>query len=650
LDAGEAESSGRAITFRAILVGLIITYLTAFWVREAEIKSVGVFVSESVPTIPAVESILFLLFVNYCLRRTRYAFSRGELLFIFFFVTVATTCYNCGVVRIFLSFITAPFYFMAPENKLAEAQKFIPSWAAVHNIQAVRGFYEGMPGKPVPWDLWIVPLLVWTGFFVTLWLAMACLIMLMHRPWIEKEKLGFPLFELPQRLTDIQSESGGVSAFLRNPVMWIGFAISFFSDGTHMLHAVFPFLPAFGKEVSIPLFTTPPWSALGPITLHRRPILIGFGYLVSTEITFSVWATFWLERLIAVLLSALGNREPNNPYMREQGCGAFIAVALVLLYINRQHLASIIKAMFAPRSSAEGAGYRWALWGFVLSFSALVIFCCCLGMLWWVGVIYIGIFLAFALTVARIRAEVGIPLAWLFPYGMQKTMVVSTLGTAPLAPGNNPTTLTALAVLSFMQFSNTISLAGYQVESLRMGRFVGEKPRRVFAALTAAFVVGLLLSFYFHIATFYRVGANVQSGVYGVGFYGSSGAINEYTRAIENASSPLPPNKPQVTAALCGFLAVFVAQFLRTRFIGFPFHPLGFAAANAYGHLLWWSFFFVWVVKVTVLRYGGRELYRKTVPLFLGFALGHFFTSGVLWGTLGALGKDIFRKYIVCFG
>ena len=229
-------------------------------------------------------------------------------------------------------------------------------------------------------------------------------------------------------------------------------------------------------------------------------------------------------------------------------------------------------------------------------------------------------------------------------------MVVSTLGTAPLAPGNNPTTLTALAVLSFMQFSNTISLAGYQVESLRMGRFVGEKPRRVFAALTAAFLVGLLLSFYFHIATFYRVGANVQSGVYGVGFYGSSGAINEYTRAIENASSPLPPNKPQVTAALCGFLAVFVAQFLRTRFIGFPFHPLGFAAANAYGHLLWWSFFFVWVVKVTVLRYGGRELYRKTVPLFLGFALGHFFTSGVLWGTLGALGKDIFRKYIVCFG
>lgn len=643
------EAPPRVITFRAIAIGVLVTYFTAFWVREAEIKAVGVFVSESVPTIPAVESILLLLLVNYFLRKTRFAFSRGELLFIFFFVTVATTPYNCGVVRIFLAFMTAPFYFAAPENKLAEAQKFIPKWAAVHDIHAIRAFYEGAPGKPIPWEVWIVPVLVWSGFFLALWLAMACLIMLMHRPWIEKEKLGFPLFQLPLELTDVRKDGEGVSAFLRNPVMWIGFGLSFFSDGSHMLRAVWPFLPAFGKEVSFPTFTAPPWNALGPITLHRRPFLIGFGYLVSAEITFSVWATFWIERLVAVAMSALGNREAGVPYMREQGLGSFIAVAVVLLYINRRHLAGIIRA---ATSSAfpEMRGYRWAFWGFLFSVGALVAFCRLLGMLWWVGLIYMGIFLALALTVARIRAEVGIPLAWLFPYGMQKTMLVAGLGTAPLSPGGSATTLTALATLTFMQYSNIISFAGYQVEGLRMGRFVGEKPRRIMIALTGAFLLGVLLSFYWHIATFYKVGANIQSGVYGTGFYGSSGAISEYNGAIHNAASPIPVNKPQVFAGLSGFWVVLLLQFLRTRIIGFPFHPLGFAAANAYGHLLWWSFFIVWIVKVTVLRYGGRELYRKTVPLFLGFALGHFFTSGVLWGTLGALGKDIFKRYIVCFG
>lgn len=639
----------RAVTPRGILVGLAITFLTGFWVRESEIKAVGVFVSESVPTIPAVESILLLLFANYCLRRTRWAFSRGELLFIFFFVTVATTAYNCGVVRIFLAFVTAPFYFMAPTNKLAQAQTHIPRWAAVRDTEAVRGFYESLPNAPIPWDVWIVPVLAWIVFFLSLWLAMACMIMLLHRPWIEKEKLSFPLFQLPLELTDVRERGAGVSAFLRNPVMWIGFALSFLSDGSHMLRAVFPALPAFGQEVVFTPFTTPPWNAMGYIALHRRPILIGFGYLVSAEISFSVWATFWIERLAAVFLSYLGHREAGSPYMREQGLGSFVAVALVLLYLSRRHLTAAVRAALSS-ASPEMRSYRFAFWGFVSSLLALVVFCGLLGVQWWAGLLYMGVFLTIALTVARLRAEVGIPLAWLFPYGMQKTMLVAALGTGPLSPGGDPTTLTALATLTFLQYSNTVSFAGYQVESLRMARFVSENPRRIMLALTGAFLVGLLLSFYFHIATFYKVGAQVQSGVYGTGFYGSSAAIAEYSDAINNAASPVPMEKPRVIAGVVGVLAVAVVQLLRTRIIGFPLHPLGFAAANAYGHLLWWSFLVVWLAKVTVLRYGGMQLYKKTVPLFLGFALGHFFVSGVLWGTLGALGKGIFKRYIVCFG
>jgi len=54
----------------------------------------------------------------------------------------------------------------------------------------------------------------------------------------------------------------------------------------------------------------------------------------------------------------------------------------------------------------------------------------------------------------------------------------------------------------------------------------------------------------------------------------------------------------------------------------------------------------VWIVKVTVLRYGGGPLYRKTVPLFLAsrWALFHI---GSAVGNPRWLGKDIFKKYIV---
>lgn len=644
----EGAAHPRAITLRAVLIALVFTFLTGFWVRESELKAVGVFVSESVPTIPSVDAILILLLANFLLRRTRFCLSRPELLFIFLFVTVATTAYNCGMVRILLAFITAPFYFAQAGNLLGESQKYIPKWAAVHDPEVIRGFYEGVRDVPIPWGAWVVPMAAWIGFLCALWLAMACAVALMHRPWVEKEKLAFPMIQLPLEMTDFK-EGGGIPGFLKNPVMWAGFAVALLSDGAHILHALIPSFPLSTNQPSFRPFDSPPWNAAGTFTLTRRPILIGFGYLVSSEISFSIWASFFLERLVAVALSAMGYREAGSPHTREQGFGAYLAVALALIYLNRRHLAAIARAAVST-ASPEMRGYRAAFWGFFLGVAGVLVFCRALGMAWWAGALYMGVILAISLTFARVRAEAGIPLAWLFPYGMPKTMLLAGFGTAPFSPGGDPTTLTALATLTFLSHSNMISFAGYQVEGLRVGHLMGERPRRLLIGLSAAFLVGLLFATYFHLKTFYHIGAVSQNSVYGTGFYGSSMAIAAHNGAISSAAAPLPLEKPRIIAGAAGFSTALLLQFLRTRIIGFPLHPLGFAAANAYGHLLWWPFLVVWVAKGIVLRMGGRQLYRKSVPAFLGFALGHFFTSGILWGMIGAASKDLFERYIVCFG
>ena len=59
---------------------------------------------------------------------------------------------------------------------------------------------------------------------------------------------------------------------------------------------------------------------------------------------------------------------------------------------------------------------------------------------------------------------------------------------------------------------------------------------------------------------------------------------------------------------------------------------------------------FAWILKILITRIGGIGLYRQLAPGFLGVALGHFFTAGILWGTLAAIGDDIFRGYGVWFG
>ena len=110
------------------------------------------------------------------------------------------------------------------------------------------------------------------------------------------------------------------------------------------------------------------------------------------------------------------------------------------------------------------------------------------------------------------------------------------------------------------------------------------------------------------------------------------------------------PDFARTAAAGVGFLFTFVLVILRQMFLWFPLHPLGFAMVTAYGDPLWGPFLSVWIIKKLVMKYGGMRMYRKLVPGFLGLALGHFFTAGILWGALATTGKELFRSYGVWFG
>jgi len=80
-----------------------------------------------------------------------------------------------------------------------------------------------------------------------------------------------------------------------------------------------------------------------------------------------------------------------------------------------------------------------------------------------------------------------------------------------------------------------------------------------------------------------------------------------------------------------------ILSVVRMRFIWFPLHPVGLIVSSSWGmNPFWFSIFLSWAVKFFLLRYGGLRLYRKGIPLFLGFILGEFIAdSGVcIIGTL----------------
>jgi hypothetical protein len=72
-----------------------------------------------------------------------------------------------------------------------------------------------------------------------------------------------------------------------------------------------------------------------------------------------------------------------------------------------------------------------------------------------------------------------------------------------------------------------------------------------------------------------------------------------------------------------GAALTWTMMLMRSRFTGFPFHPIGYLVCQTYpGNMFWFSIFLGWSAKTVITRFGGADTYRKVTPAFLGLAFG----------------------------
>jgi hypothetical protein len=638
-------SHDRGLRPRTWVVALVLTVLAGMWVRQAEIVVIACQITEAVPAIPGLTGLVLLIALNPLLRRLGLRpFSRAELLAIFLFVTIACSMMGVGVMRFLLALMTAPFYF--PGLKAAGAA--LPSWVAPHDKEVIRRLYESDLHSRVPWEAWWIPMAVWTGFFLVLWLTMHCIALLYYRTWAEDERLAFPAVMLPLEMTAPPGERGSLTNLFRSKAMWAGFSLAAIYNLVNILHAYHPSFPDFGKNLDAGAsIQNLPWVALKPLTMEFRPELIGLGYIVATDVSLTVWAGYLLLRLGAVLATMYGHPPGPMPYPQEQGMGAYIVLGALFAYSAVRRIATALRgrrSRLGGRATATTTE-QWAALGVIVGAAAVIGFCWLVGMALWVAALYVGIILCVCVVYARIRGEVGAPLLWLFPYYMPKQVMLYTLGSTPFALAS-ATTLPAFALFTFLARGYFPAMIGYQIEGLELGRRGGISRRQITAIIVVALLVGFGMGWYFHLAPYYHHGAQYLRG----GIWGSGMAVQEYTWAAGYLKTPKLADPLRTWATAGGGITAFVLLFLRQRFVGFPFHPLGYAMTCSYGSLIWFPFLLVWVLKGLVLRYGGMRLYRATVPAFLGFALGHYFVAGALWGLIGAFSGDAVRGYGVWFG
>jgi hypothetical protein len=582
--------------------------------------------------------LLNLLFVRFA---RRFALSQAELILLYSMLCLGTCSAGYGFVQILINQMAAPFY----EKYATSASGFqdriwpyIPAWLAPRDPDVINGFFRGNASLYDRDVLagWAAPVLAWGAFIFAIFWVLLCATTLVRRQWVEEERLTFPLVLLPLEMT----EGGGATPFWKSKLLWAGFLLAGVMESVNALNFLYPSVPALpikpiGANQLEQFLTQRPWSQAGMLRLAFYPFVIGIGYLLSLDVSFSCWFLYLCVKAANIITAALGLAEgggsgPANraPFIREQSLGAFIGIAVFSAWMARRALLRAWQEMKRPTGADRGElmSFRLALIGGAAGLLFLAGFLIAAGFTPAMGTLWVFIYFCFSLTLARIVSEAGA--GWAFAPNWSPTAFTSdAIGANNLAAKN-------LAVLhGYTAWASDMrdNPMPQQMQSVKLGHSAGITPRAFLWPLIWASAFGILCAFWAHLDIYYTYGAataKVRPAL-------QNGATGPARQAASIILTPTFQDIYGLIAAAFGLLIAITFSVLRQQFPWWPLNPVGYALATTQSmDYMWFPFFLAWLAKYLTLRYGGIKAYRSALPFFLGLILGDYVVP-TLWGVFG---------------
>jgi hypothetical protein len=634
LDQSEPRISGRALITAAVLLVLVMVaglYIELIYYLSYRFAG-------GVPPIAPLAIALLLAILNPALPKLGLrAFSRRELLVIYAILSVGAPLMSHGLLWWLLSCSVGQRYLAAanPGWDQVFIQR-IPLWFSPTNWSAVEGYFQG--GVATPWADWGTPLLAWGSFYLALFVAGLCLMLLFERQWISHERLTFPLAMVPlEMVREDAADPRRIGRVAVTWAFWVGFAVSALFSLQDLLPTVFPALPSIPTlAVVVPWQKVGPLAGLGDIWLVLWPWAVALAYLLPKELSFSVWF-FWIVRVALTVMAIAAGATPQKPEEWPgaafpapalQGGGAILGIFGLSLWAARKHLARAFRSVLTVRpATKEDASLRWAVWGLLSSCSYLMLFG------WWSGArlgvsaLLIGLILVYYLVWARLRAENGMSCI-AFPYFVDE-MLLRTLGSSVYYPAEI-ILVNATRWAYFCGWGDTSEvLAGASMDAFKIADSARIPRRRLTLALIGGFCLALVVGLPLLLSACYRHGSlHMHAPVEGWVEMAvrAGGAAN-----FDLLTNPSKLDPAALVALACGAgVAVFLG-LMRLNFWWWPFHPIGYLAANVWGSQWWYMPFLIgWLAKTLIIRYGGLRLYQRTVPAAIGVIVGDR-TANFLW-------------------
>jgi hypothetical protein len=633
---------------RAVIIACLLLPLNAYWITQmAVVRYQG-----HPTTVSLFFNSVFFLFVlvllNAALRRAlpRLALHRNELLVIYVMITVASALCGHDLVQVVTPQVIMPFWLATPENMWEDLFfQYLPRHLTISDPAIYLPAFEGGATLYTRERLlaWAVPLGSWASFLAVLTTMMLAMNALLRRRWMVREKLTYPITHMPLELT------AAGAPLLRSKLMWLGFGLAGAVDLLNGFHQLWPAWPLIKvrvvhfDEYMRGIFRGYPWGALGGTRISFYPFAIGLGMLLPLDLAFSCWSFYLFWKAQALLSALLGlSRIPGFPYVNEQSSAAYLGLCAFALWMARGHIRHILAGLTGRvrfQDEGEPMSYRLALHLLLAGALFLALFAAGMGMWLWVAALLFLLYFGISLTVTRVRAELGPP-AHDLHRGGPDLILTNIFGTTETV--FNPRQLTALSMCFWFNRAYRAHPMPIQLESFKIAESADIRQSSMALALTIATVVGVIAAFWAQVHNYYVYGISAKMSSVATTF-----GREPYQRLQAWLVHPLPTQWPRLGAYSGAFLFTLLLMFLRVNFVGWPFHPVGYAISSSWSmNCLWLPILIAWLAKLVIMRYGGYRIFQAAVPVALGLVLGEFIV-GSLWCLIGiALGIDTYSFWV----
>lgn len=517
---------------------------------------------------------------------------------------------------------------------------------------------------------WKRPLRWWLPLLALILLVQVFLAALLNRQWCDHEKLMFPHAQVVRSLLEGEDLPERGRRLLSSRMLWIGAGISMVLFTFQGLNAYYPHVLAPNlNKISLATFISErPWKAMDK-HLCLEPFMVAISYLLTSEISLSVWVFGVINQGLRVFVASAGL--PSDQAWAIHGevpgsdalyTGAALAFVAWLAWSGRRHIWYVLRRGLGLAAAdcterSEPLSYPVAFWGFWLALAGILLWCVLAGIKLWVMAVILVLYLVLVVVISRVVGEAGLLIAgmwwpyfphWtfahLFGFGRGAslgTMVpykASWLSGAEVKSALVPVTVRPFAIFSFLwpSFLYHTQMVPFTLAAFKLTEGEPRRRRLLVWLMAAALVLGTAIFLRQTLAYTFEYGT--QSTEFN-GFRLDGRVFNNVLcRDVILKDKMWRPDAFRTVMMGAGAAVMSGLVVLRNVFYWWPLHPIGMVVQEipaTWG--LWFSFLVGWLLKRAALSYGGGEFSQRLNRFFYGLLIGQFLMAA-FWNLVAICG------------